>query len=149
MGFRLGAHAMVFEVNTNYLDRNVVKLRLAISKFNRQTNSYEQVWGGYASVLGATAAQKAASLKVKDVITLKDIDEECVFKNGKEYVNRNIYDFDIGRKTYDRNAIVWTDMPERGQYGGQAAPAPAPAPAPKAAEPVVESEDALSDNLPF
>lgn len=72
MGFRTGAYAKVWEVKP-FSDTSV-KLRLSVSRKNKQTGEYEQDFSGYVNAVGTAAAKKAACLKEGDRIKLGDVD---------------------------------------------------------------------------
>ena len=50
MGFRTGAFAKVWEVNPT--SDTTTKLKLSISRKNKQTNEFETEWNGFALVVG-------------------------------------------------------------------------------------------------
>lgn len=72
MGFRTGAFAKVWEVKP-FSDTSV-KLRLSVSRKNKQTGEYEQDFSGFVNAVGTAAAKKAASLKEGDRIKIGDVD---------------------------------------------------------------------------
>lgn len=98
MGFRVGSYANVWssepvsEVNT--------KIRISISRKNKQSGEYEQDFGGFVSCIGATAAKKAAQLKEGDRIKLGDCDVSTFYNKEKkvEYVNYKLFDFEMADK---------------------------------------------------
>lgn len=95
MGFRTGAYCNVWEVTPK--KDTVTSARISISKKNRQTDEYEQEFGGFVSFLGTAAAHKAAGLKRGDRIRLGDVDVTRRYDSQKEteYTNFNIYSFEI------------------------------------------------------
>lgn len=94
MGFRTGAYATVWEVNP--VKDSVTRLRISVSKKVRDSDEYEQCFGGYVSCLGTTCAAQAAKLNVRDRIKLKDIDVENRYDKEKNvtYTNFNIWSFE-------------------------------------------------------
>ena len=57
MGFRNGAFAKVWEVTP--VSDTSTKLRISISRKNKQTNEYEQDFSGFVLAIGTAAASKA------------------------------------------------------------------------------------------
>lgn len=114
MGFRSGAYATVWEVipksGTN------TELRISISRRNKETNEYEQDFSGYVWCVGGSAAQKAAILKKRDRIRIRDCDV-CMKLNeekGVWYTNYKIFDFDTSpKRTEGQNSPA--SAPERAQ----------------------------------
>lgn len=94
MGFRTGAYCTIWEIKP--FSDVVTKGRVSISKKNKQTGEYETDFSGFVGFLGTTAAKKAASLKEKDRIRLKDVDVTTKYDKEKKtaYTNFNVYSFD-------------------------------------------------------
>ena len=67
MGFRKDSYATVWEVNPR--SETMTSVRISINRKNKQTDQYEQDFGGFAAFLGTACAQKAAKLKQKDRIS--------------------------------------------------------------------------------
>lgn len=82
MGFRTGAFAKVWKVEP-FSETNV-KLRISISRKNKQTGEYEQDFSGFANAIGTAAAKKAACLKEGDRIKLGDIDVTTKYDKAKD-----------------------------------------------------------------
>ena len=61
MGFRTGAYAKVWEVTP--MSDTSTKVRMSISRKNKQSGEYEQDFSGFVLAIGTAAANKAASLK--------------------------------------------------------------------------------------
>ena len=58
MGFRTGAYAKVWEV-TPISDLST-KIRISVSRKNKQTQAYEQDFSGFVLCIGSAAAKKAS-----------------------------------------------------------------------------------------
>lgn len=94
MGFRNGAYATVWssepvsDVNT--------KIRISISRKNKQTGEYEQDFSGFVACIGTAAAKKAAQLKEKDRIKLGDTDASTYYDADKKktYYNFKLFSFE-------------------------------------------------------
>lgn len=98
MGFRTGAYATAFSVEPGR--GNFTKVRLAISRKNRDTGAYETEFSGYCMFIG-TAHAKASRLKERDRIKLGDVDVTNTYdkESRKEYVNYKVFDFDAADST--------------------------------------------------
>lgn len=99
MGFRTGAFAKVWEVKP-ISDTNV-KLRLSVSRKNKQTNEYEQDFSGFVNAVGTAAAKKASSLKEGDRIKIGDVDVTTKYDAEKKvtYTNFKMFSFDLDGDT--------------------------------------------------
>lgn len=95
MGFRTGAYAKVWEVKP-FSDTSV-KLRLSVSRKNKQTGEYEQDFSGYVNAVGTAAAKKAACLKEGDRIKLGDVDVTTKYDAEKKvtYTNFKMFSFEL------------------------------------------------------
>ena len=62
MGFRTGAYAKVWEVSP--LSDTSTKVRMSVSRKNKQSGEYEQDFSGYVLCIGTAAAKKASLLAV-------------------------------------------------------------------------------------
>ena len=95
MGFRTGAYCTIWEVTPKR--DTITNARISISRKNKQTDEYEQDFGGYVSFMGTASAQKAAGLKRGDRIKLGDVDVTRRYDSVSkvEYTNFNIYSFEI------------------------------------------------------
>lgn len=71
------------------------KLRISISRKNKQTGEYEQDFSGYVTCVGSAAAQKALKLKEGDRIKLGDCDVSTKYDAQKKvtYTNYKLFDF--------------------------------------------------------
>lgn len=56
MGFRTGAYAKIWEVTP--MSDTSTKVRLSVSRKNKQTNEYEQDFSGFVLAIGTAAAKK-------------------------------------------------------------------------------------------
>lgn len=93
MGFRNGAYATVWSVES--VKSNVTKVRISVSRKNRQTDTYEQDFSGYCSFVGNCAVD-ALKLRERDRIRLGDVDVTTKYDaaNRKEYVNYAVFSFE-------------------------------------------------------
>ena len=94
MGFRTGAWAKIWEVTPS---ERSTKVRLSISKKNKQTGEYEQDFSGFVTLAG-TAHRDASNLKVGDRIKIGDCDTTNRYDKEKNitYTNYSIYTFEFG-----------------------------------------------------
>ncbi|MBR3741706.1 MAG: hypothetical protein IKN04_14840 [Clostridia bacterium] len=94
MGFRTGSYATCFSIEPG--KGNFTKVRLSISKKNKETGQYEQDFSGYCTFIG-NAHALASRLKERDRIKLGDIDVSNTYDKEakKEYVNYKVFSFDI------------------------------------------------------
>ena len=61
MGFRNGSYCKIWSVEPMF--ETATKLRISISRKNKQTNEYEQDFSGFVTCVGTAAAAKALALK--------------------------------------------------------------------------------------
>lgn len=75
----------------------MTKLRISISKKNKQTGEYEQDFADFAAAIGTAAAKKAAGLKEGARIKLGDVDVSNSYnkEKGVKYTNFKIFSFEI------------------------------------------------------
>lgn len=94
MGFRAGSYAKVWEVTP--MSDTSTKLRISISRKNKQTNEYEQDFSGFVMAIGSAAAKKAAGLKEGDRIKLGDVDVSTKYDKEKKisYTNFKLFSFE-------------------------------------------------------
>lgn len=94
MGFRNGAYATVWDIRPR--SDSMTSLRVSISQKKRDSEEYEQTFGGYISVLGTSAATQAAKLSIRDRIKLGDVDVTNRYdkESNKEYTNFNVFSFE-------------------------------------------------------
>lgn len=95
MGFRTGSYAKVWEV-TPVSDVNT-KVRMSISRKNKETGEYDQDFSGFVSFIGMAAAKKAACLEPGARIKLGDVDVTTRYDKEKkiEYVNYKCFSFEV------------------------------------------------------
>lgn len=95
MGFRTGAFAKIWKVEP-FSDTSV-KLRISVSRKNKQTGEYERDFSGFATAIGTAAAKKAACLKEGDRIKLGDVDVTTKYDKAKDvtYTNYKIFSFEV------------------------------------------------------
>ena len=94
-GFRTGAFAKIWEVKP-FSDTSV-RLRLSVSRKNKQTGEYEQDFSGFVDAVGTAAAKKAASLKEGDRIKIGDVDVTTKYNSDKKitYTNYKMFSFEM------------------------------------------------------
>lgn len=94
MGFRTGAYAKVWEVTP--MSDTSTKVRLSVSRKNKQTNEYEQDFSGFVLAIGTAAAKKASCLKQGDRIKLGDVDVTTKYDKDKKvtYTNYKMFSFE-------------------------------------------------------
>lgn len=94
MGFRTGAYAKVWEVSP--VNDTKTKLRMSISRKNKQTNEYEQEFSGYVMAYGTAAARKAAALPAGARIKLGDVDVSTWYDKERKvsYTNFKLFSFE-------------------------------------------------------
>lgn len=105
MGFRDGAYAMVASGRdkdgkpmnpVRPMTDNWTKVRLYISRKNKETNEYEPEFSGICDFFGSANAKKALSLKDKDRIKLDGTDVTVVYNKEKQqtYTNFKVFGFE-------------------------------------------------------
>jgi len=94
MGFRRDAYATVWSVEP--ISENVTKVRLSISRKNKQSGEYETEFSGFVRFIGTAAAQKASMLKERDRIKLGDVDVNNRYDKDKgvEYTYYKVFSFE-------------------------------------------------------
>lgn len=94
MGFRKGAYAKVWEVDP--VSDTRTKLRISISRKNKQTGEYEQDFSGFVLFIGTAVAAKAAKLSKGDRIQLGDCDVSTRYdkETEKTYTNFKVFSFE-------------------------------------------------------
>lgn len=95
MGFRTGAYAKVWEVTP--MSDTSTKVRMSISRKNKQSGEYEQDFSGFVLAIGTAAAKKAASLKEGNRIKLGDVDVTTKYDKEKKvtYTNFKMISFEL------------------------------------------------------
>lgn len=124
MGFRSGSYAKVWEVEA--VSDTATKLRISISRKDKNTGTYQDEFSGYISCVGTAAAAKAARLREGDRIRLGDVDVTSRWDSEKKvrYTNFKCFSFEDA------------DAPNSTAYETSAANH-------------VESNDVDEDKLPF
>ena len=94
MGFRTGNWATVWSVEPQ--SDVATKVRLSISRKDKQTNEYNEDFSGFVMFYGSATAARAARLKERDRIRLGDVDVRSRYVPDKKttYYNFNVYSFD-------------------------------------------------------
>ena len=98
MGFRKGAFATVQDVDPR--SDSFTKLRISISRKDRESDSYVTDFSGYVSCVGTLTAKKAANLTEKDRIRLGDVDVTNRYdkEKGITYTNYTVFGFDTQKE---------------------------------------------------
>ena len=98
MGFRTGAYAKVWEVTP--MSDTSTKVRMSISRKNKQSGEYEQDFSGFVLAIGTAAAKKAAGLKEGNRIKLGDVDVTTKYDKEKKvtYTNFKMLSFELDRE---------------------------------------------------
>lgn len=101
MGFRTGAYAKIWKVEP-FSDTST-KLRISVSRKNKQSGEYEQDFSGFVTAVGTAAAKKAACLKEGDKIKLGDVDVTTTYNKEKNitYTNYKLFSFDVDNGSND------------------------------------------------
>ena len=94
MGFRTGAFAKVWEVTP--MSDTSTKIRLSVSRKNKQTGEYEQDFSGFVLCIGTAAAGNALKLKEGSRIKLGDCDVSTKYDAEKKvtYTNFKLFSFE-------------------------------------------------------
>ena len=94
MGFRSGAYAKVWDVTP--VSDTATKIRMSVSRKNKETNEFEQEFSGFVMAIGTAAASKAAKLKEGDRIKLGDVDVTNKYDKEKKvtYTNFKLFSFE-------------------------------------------------------
>lgn len=94
MGFRTGAYAKVWEVSP--MSDTSTKIRISISRKNKQSGEYEQDFSGFILCIGTAAAKKASLLHEGSRIKIGDCDVTTKYDAAKKatYTNFKIFSFE-------------------------------------------------------
>lgn len=94
MGFRAGAYAKVWEVSP--VSDTSTKVRMSVSKKNKQTGQFEQEFSGFVMCVGTAAARKALQLKEGSRIKIGDCDVTTKYDEQKKitYTNYKMFSFE-------------------------------------------------------
>ena len=95
MGFRNNCFATVWQIESR--NPNWTKVRLNISRKNKDTGEYEQDFSGWVDFFGTAVAAKAAKLKEKDRIKLVSVDVTNNYDKEKNitYWNPKCFEFEM------------------------------------------------------
>jgi len=99
MGFRNGAYATVWEVSP--VSDTFTKIKISISRKNKQTGEYETDFSDYVGCIGTAAANKALNLKRQDRIRLGDTDVSTTWNAEKkiQYTNFKVFSFELANNS--------------------------------------------------
>lgn len=94
MGFRTGAYAKIWEVTP--MSDTSTKVRMSISRKNKQTGEYEQDFSGFVLCIGTAAARKASQLHEGSRIKIGDCDVTTKYDSQKKitYTNFKMFSFE-------------------------------------------------------
>lgn len=94
MGFRTGAYAKVWEVSP--MSDTSTKIRISVSRKNKQTGEYEQDFSGFVLCIGTAAAKKATMLHEGSRIKIGDCDVTTKYDAAKKttYTNFKLFSFE-------------------------------------------------------
>lgn len=94
MGFRTGAYAKVWEVTP--MSDTSTKVRLSVSRKNKQSGEYEQDFSGFVLCIGTAAARNAAKLNAGARIKIGDCDVTTKYDAQKKvtYTNFKMFSFE-------------------------------------------------------
>lgn len=104
MGFRKDAFATVWSVEQ--VSDTLTKVRISISRKNKQSGEYETDFSGFASFVGTAAAKKASLLKERDRIKLGDVDVTNRYDKEKNttFTNYKVFSFEEQNGTQGQQA---------------------------------------------
>lgn len=129
MGFRSNSFAKVWDVKP--MSDTKTKLRISVSRKDKQTGEYVQDFSGFVDCVGSLAAKKAAQLKEGDRIKLGDVDVTNRFDKEKNVTYTNFVMFN-----FEKDGEESAAQPQKKQ------PADEP-------QPEVDSGEVDDDRLPF
>lgn len=94
MGFRTGAYAKIWEVSP--MSDTSTKVRMSVSRKNKQTSEYEQDFSGFVLCIGTAAAKKALQLSEGSRIKIGDCDVTTKYDEQKKitYTNYKMFSFE-------------------------------------------------------
>ena len=119
MGFRKDAYATVWQIES--VSNTLTKGRISIDRKNKETDQYEQEFGGFVSFVGTACAAKAMRLKEKDRIKLGDVDVTLRYDKEKkrEYTTFKIFSFDDVTLDRGGSAAQPKPAPKNTMYDGE------------------------------
>lgn len=108
MGFRTNSYAKVWSVTP--VSETKTKLRISVSRKDKQTGEYTQDFSGFVDCVGSAAARKAAGLREGDRIKLGDIDVTTRYDKEKNitYTNYTVFSFDA-EQGFNNNTPATTE----------------------------------------
>ena len=94
MGFGTGSYAKIWEIKRGESGK-YTDVRISVSKKNKETNQYEETFGGFVRLIG-TAHKEADKLSVGDRIKLGSIDVESRYDKEKKqtFYNFKVFSFE-------------------------------------------------------
>lgn len=127
MGFRTNSYAKVWSITP--VSETKTKLRISVSRKDKQTGEYVQDFSGFVDCVGSAAARKAAGLHEGDRIKLGDVDVTTRYDKEKNitYTNYTVFSFDSESGTIPQNNSPSITEPQ----------------------PIVEDGDINENELPF
>lgn len=129
MGFKNGAYATYWG-GLSYNNKGVPSARIAVSAKNKQTNEYDQTFGGFVRFVG-NAKNKVASLQERTRIRILECDVLNLYNKETKVTSWYpiIYDFELA----DGNGAPAPQSHAQAtpQHRAQSAPAPQAAPMPQ------------------
>lgn len=101
-GFRSGSFATVWSTEPG--QGKYTKVRLSISRKNKETGEYEDEFSGFCMFIGE-ARVKAEGLKERDRIKLGDVDVSRRYdkEKNKEYFNFKVFSFEMAEDQAQQN----------------------------------------------
>lgn len=108
MGFHTGSYCKVWDIEPK--SDTCTKVRLSISRKNKQSGEYEQEFSGFVLFIGSANAKKAACLNTGDSIKLGDVDVTTTYdaQTKKGYTNFKCFGFET-----DDNGSTKTSAAEK------------------------------------
>lgn len=112
MGFRKGAYCTVWSVEQ--ISNTMTKVKLSISRKDKNTDQYVTDFSGFATFTGTAAATKALALKEKDRIKLDDVDVSSKWDEEKKvmYYNFKVFSFDMADGSGSRGGSPQPSSPQ-------------------------------------
>lgn len=119
MGFRKDSFATVWSAEV--VSDTLTKVRLSISRKNKQTGEYETDFSGFVSFVGTAAAKKAAALKEKDRIKLGDIDVTNRYDKERNttFTNFKVFSFEMQGENAASSPAAASPEPQPQVDGGE------------------------------
>ena len=94
MGFHTGAFAKVWGVTP--ISNTCTKLRISVSRKNKETDEFEDDFSGFVLAVGTAAAARASKLREGDRIKLGDVDVSTKYDRDSKvsYTNFKLFSFE-------------------------------------------------------